>query len=114
MWVQFGTSLAALRLQESDASGALAAVGSDALLRPRASILEEQRNCPKAREALRALIARIVPAESSLNNSQKGSQLRVVTTAAQAGDCPCSRKCVTRTCRVPPGSSFRSRSSNDR
>lgn len=64
----------------------LASLDSDGALRARAAILEETHNWPQAAEALRALVARAVPPEGTLDDAQQRVLLRLATAAAQAGD----------------------------
>ena len=70
------------------AVGLLANLDSEAALRARAAILEESQNWPLAAAALRALVARSVPVEGKLDDTQQRSLLRLATAAAQAGDVP--------------------------
>jgi len=70
------------------AVAALASFDSEASLRARAAILEESHNWPQATEVLRTLIARTVPADGKLDDSQQRGLLRLATAAAQAGDTP--------------------------
>ncbi len=69
-----------------DAVAALASVDDPAADELRADIAERAKSWPDAEAALRSLVARRVPADGSLDDSQQALVLRLAGAASQAGD----------------------------